>query len=211
MLVYQSTGIGRNSAGFIVARGTYGIMKLDLISGEIDTLLEDDSYDYLLPRQTAEGTLYYIRRPYEPISKPASLLAIIRDAVLFPFRLVMAFIHFFNWFSLVFRRKPLLTACGPPKEAPDSRYMMLWGMMIDAEKAMQSRNGTSKSLVPSSWKLMKRTVDGNETEIASGVLAYDLATDGAAIYTDGSTVWRWADGKSEPVCTGKLVERVLVV
>jgi hypothetical protein len=210
-LVYQSAGIGRNSAGFMVARGTYGVMKLDLISGQIDTLLEDDDYDYLLPRQTAEGTLYYIRRPYQPLTKPASPWAILKDALLFPFGLVMSFVHFFNWFSMVFRRKPLLTAGGPPKEAPDSRYMMLWGMMIDAEKAMRSKDGDGKSLVPTSWKLMKRTVDGSETEIASGVLAYDLAADGAVVYTNGSTVWRWFDGKRDEVCAGKMIERIVAV
>jgi hypothetical protein len=210
-LVYQSAGIGRNSAGFISARGSCGILRLDLMSGEMDTLVEDDTFDYLLPRQNAEGTLYYIRRPYQPWGgPPASIWTTLKDFLFFPYRLVMTFVHLFNWLSFVFRRKPLLTASGPPKEQPDARYMMLWGMMIDAEKAMRAKNGGG-SLVPQTWKLFKRTADGTETEIAAGVLSYDLSSDGALLYTDGASIWRLADGEPTRVGQGKRIERLIVV
>jgi hypothetical protein len=43
----------------------------------------------------------------------------------------------------MFARKPLLTAGGPPKEGPDARVLMLWGKVVDAEKALRQSKGTT--------------------------------------------------------------------
>ena len=60
-----------------------------------------------------------------------------------------------------------MTATGPPKEGPEERYMMLWGRMIDAEKALRSAEaGDARSLVPNTWQLPRRSPDGAELILA---------------------------------------------
>src|SRR5688500_6672094 len=108
-ILYQSSGIGRNGAGFMVAQGPYAIQKLDLDSGDLPTLIEEATNDLLLPRLLADGSILFIRRPYEPGVVTVSPLKVAKDILFFPFRLFVAIVHFFNWFSHVFARKPLIT------------------------------------------------------------------------------------------------------
>src|SRR5207253_1644575 len=95
--------------------------------------------------------------------------------------------------SLMFSGKPLLTAGGPARQMPDQRYLMLWGKMIDAEKAMRaSKDGGSAALVPSSWQLIARSRSGEERVIAKGVVAFDLPGDGGEIKQPRRGIIRFA-------------------
>jgi hypothetical protein len=143
----------------------------------------------------------------------ASPLKVLADILLFPFRLALAILHFLNFFSIMFSRKPLITAGGPRKEGPDTRTMMLWGKVIDAERALRDSNksgaGGGKSLVPKTWELVRRSPDGAEWVAARGVVSFDLCANGALVYTDGSGVYHLTpDGKPTPLCDGTLIEHV---
>jgi hypothetical protein len=212
-LLFQSAGIGRNAAGFLVALGPYAVQQLDLGAGKVTTVVEDDDHDYLLPRQSG-GALFYIRRPYQPGGPPVSPWKVALDILLFPVRLARAIVHFLNFMSLMFSRQPLMTAGGPPKEGPDQRYVMLWGKMIDAEKMLkQSKGDGAGALVPKDWQLIRRTADGREEVFADRVVAYDVAPDGSMVYTDGSRIFARAAGEMtwRELLRGKLVERVALV
>lgn len=209
-LVFQSAGIARNAQGFLAAPGPYRIEQLDIDRGEMTTLMESDTSDYLSPRVGADGSLYFIRRPYSPHARPVSLGHLLLDIVLFPIRLVRAFVHFFNFFSLAFSGKPLMTAGGSREKGPDAATLMLWGKMIDAEKALKtSKDGKSASLVPTTWQLVRQDHSRQESVLAKAVLSFDLASDGSVIYTDGSTITRLKpDGQLEVLCNGTLIEQV---
>jgi hypothetical protein len=220
-LLFQSAGVGRNAAGFIAALGPFALQSLDLEAGRVTTLLEDDAHDHLLPRR-AGGATYFIRRPYQPGgAPPVSALRVGLDVLLFPFRLARAVVHFLNFMSLTFARKPLITAGGPPKEGPGERFVMLWGKVIDAERALRrGRRAGGDALVPKDWELVRRTDDGNggggadEQVLAREVVAYDVTPDGSAvIYTNGSRVFRLDAGSVAPreLAKGKLIERVAYV
>src|SRR2546423_13280585 len=214
-LVFQSAGIGRNQAGFFIALGPYAIQKLDLDAGDQTTLLEESENDLLLPRLLNDATLLFIRRPYEPAHRHISPLKVALDIVLFPYRLIRAIVHFLDWFSQVFARKPLITASGPPREGPDQRYLMLWGKMIDAEKAIRaSKPGDAKALVPPTWHLVARSrTDEPQRLLAPGVLSDGAADDGAIVYTNGSAIFHLARdaGAPEQILTGKMIEHLSVV
>ena len=168
--------------------------------------------DALLPRMTADGDLWFIRRPYETGGVQISPWKLALDMLLFPIRLAGAIVHFLDFFSLMFQRKPLISAGGPPREGPDQRYMMLWGKLIDARKAQDAKKGDSQALVPATWQLIKRSPSGNEEVIAKRVLAYDLCVDGSVVYTDGSTICqRTVHGDTNQIAQGKLIERVAVL
>ena len=112
VLVYQSAGLGRGPHGMVVEQGPYAVFQLDTDSGDMQTLLESEEHDYLSPKVGADGSLYYITRPYQSRTPKVSPWKVGKDIALFPVRLVLAIVHFLDWFSMVFRRKPLLTAGG---------------------------------------------------------------------------------------------------
>jgi hypothetical protein len=212
-LLFQSAGIGRNAAGVMIALGPYAVQELDLDAGRVTTLVEDDGHDHLLPRRAA-GATYYVRRPYQPGGQPVSALRVAADVLLFPFRLARAVVHFLNFISIMFARKPLMTAGGPPNEGPDQRYVMLWGKMIDAEKVLKrGRRAGGDALVPKDWQLIRRETTGAEHVLAQGVVAFDVAADGGLIYTNGSRVFQLDPGNATPreLVRGRLIDRVAYV
>jgi hypothetical protein len=214
VLVYQSAGLARGSQGMVAERGPYAVLQLDTDDGEMKTLLESDDHDYLSPRVGPGGSLYYIERPYQPLHAPVSPWKVALNILLFPFGLFMAIVHFFDWFSIVFRRKPLITAGGPRREGPEERYMMLWGKMVDAEKLHREAAGASapKALVPRTWQLKRRGLSGPDEAIATHVVSYDLYPDGGVVYTNGATIYHVAPtGARTEVSTGRLIERVVAM
>src|SRR5258705_1172106 len=78
-LVYQSSGVSRNPQGFQVGYGPYTIQELETDSGAVKTIAKDQTRDCLSPRLAADGSLYYIRRPYRPLGQPASIWKVLQD------------------------------------------------------------------------------------------------------------------------------------
>ena len=211
LLVYQSAGLARTQTGIVSAVGPYAIHQLDLDREKFTTLMEDGRYDYLLPRRTADGALYFIRRPYTAV-RSTSPLALAGDILLFPFRLARAIYAFLNLFSVFFAGKPLTTA-GGPQQKMDTRHMMLWGRLIDAEKAVRaSKKGTPAALVPNTWELLRLQPDGSLQPLAKGVLSFDIAADGTVIYTNGSEVFTLGpDGAGQRLCAQHMIQQVLAI
>jgi hypothetical protein len=213
-LLFQSAGVGRGAQGHVAGLGPYAMQQLDLENGELTTLLEKDDTDYLCPKPMPDGTIYCIRRPYRPGHATAiNPVKLAVDILLFPLRLAGAIVHFFNFFSMMFSGKPLLTAGGANAKPVDQKHLMLWGKFIDADKALKAaKQGESPSLVPPDWELIRRTADGREETLVKGVLAFDVHPDGRVLYTNGSAVFQLAaDGSSQKLCDGKMIEHVVVV
>jgi hypothetical protein len=207
-LLFQSAGIGRDQRGLFAGLGPYAIQKLELESGNLTTVHEEENNDLLLPRVSADGALYFVRRPYRPHA--VSLWRMVMDVLLFPYRVMRAMVHFLDFFSMMFSRKPLLTSGGPKTEGPDARSLMLWGRFIDAEKALRkAKQGDQGPLVPSDWQLVRRADNGEEQVLAKNVLAYDLCPDGSVVHTNGTAIFhRTSSGESRQLCAGKMIERV---
>ena len=156
----------------------------------------------------ADGALYYIRRPYNEHARVRPLRAL-KDTVLLPFRLLFALMGFLNFFSMRYSGKKLSTPAGTPRRDVDMKQMMIWGNLIQAE---QSAEDEGADMVPSSWQLARRSPDGNEEVLAYGVLAYDLASDGTIVYSNGNAIFvRHPDGRKEQVVKERLIEQVTVM
>lgn len=185
VVVFHSAGVSRDPQGYVRGLGPFGLERLNLRTGEMETLLSEPGHDLLAPRLDARGNLYFIRRPYEgPGGRSAPIGETLKDAVLFPFRLIRAFVDFFNIFSSLVSKKPLTTAGGPKAEGPEPVRMWIHGRMIDAEKAAQN-GGADGAFAPADWVLVKRSPDGEQTVIARRVLAYDVDRDGRILHSDG--------------------------
>ena len=195
-VLFQSSGLARNPAGHVLAQGPTSIQMADTVAGSLTVVLEDPRLDFLQPRVGANGFLYFIRRPYETVRY--GMGNAVTDALLFPFRLLRALPHYLNFFSLMYTRKPLITASGPAVEA-DLKEILIKGKRLDAEAALRSGvllNGVP-SLVPASWQLICRSPQGEEYVLASHVASFDIASDGTILFSNGYGVFA-LDGANPP-------------
>src|SRR5262245_48864278 len=195
-ILFQSSGLARNEAGYVVAQGPASIQMADIAAGSLTVVLEDPRLDFMQPRVGANGFLYFIRRPYEP--PRYSTGNALTDALMFPFRLLRALVAYLNFFSLMYTRKPLITADGPAVQA-DLKDILIKGKRLDAEAALRSgiRLNGVPSLVPASWQLMCRSPQGEEYVLASHVASFDITSDGAILFSNGYGAFA-LDGANQP-------------
>jgi hypothetical protein len=212
-LVFQSAGIGRDARGMIAARGPYSVQQIDVTAGDMKCLAENEKFDLLAPQVSADGALYYIRRPYLPPNARVSPWRTLLDIVLFPFRLIQAIFEYLNFFSMTYSGKPLKTSGNARAKEMDMRRIMLMGNYVNALEIMkQSADGETPALVPASWELVRSASGGaGPAEVlAKGVLSFDLEDDGSIVYSNGSAIFRLGgDRKPELVQKSDLIEHVI--
>ncbi|MBI4904728.1 MAG: hypothetical protein HY820_13895 [Acidobacteria bacterium] len=209
-LVYQSAGVGRNAAGQVTGFSPFAIHELNLDTGAVTTLVEEPEKDLLSPHMTSDETLYYIRKEH-PHATKVSPLAALKDAVLFPFRMLYAVFQFFNFFSMRYTGKPLVTPKGAAARHLDPMRMMIFGNLSEAAR-MQHEEDPQKAIVPDSWELVRRTAGGGTKVMAKGVLSFDITPDGDVVYSNGNAIHRLTpEGRTEKVLQGKMIEQVAVL
>ena len=164
-LVFQSAGLARDPRGRFTGLGPSSVQQLDLDTGEISCLVQDDNFDFLWPRIAADGTLYYIRKPNGRAPQSAAPLAALEHNRLLPFRILWVIGKLIDLFVERRTGQPLFSA----KDAP---------------------RGAVKP--PSSWPSMRQTPHraGAPETVADGVMSFDLAADGSVVYSDGFDVYR---------------------
>ncbi len=204
-IIFQSAGVGRNERGQFAALGPFSLQQLDTETGEMTTLLEDPKFDYLAPQMLADGRLLYIRRPWSGQQR-VNPLHLLKDAVLFPFRLAYAMFQFLNFFSAIFTGRKLTSAGGPKGNDMDMKQMMIWGNLVRAQSPGRPEE-EGPDLVPKSWELHCRTANGETRTLAAGVLAYDTNTEGGVICTNGNAVFLLhPDGKKEHILNEHMIQ-----
>jgi len=208
-IVYQSAGVGRDRHGNPVTLGPFSIQAVKIESAELETLAEDPFMDFVAPRLGADGTLYFIRRPYNEHTR-VKPLRVLKETLLFPFRLFQAVMGFLNLFSMFFTGKKLSTPSGTPRHHVELRDMMVWGNLVQAERS--GAENESADLVPSSWQLVRRAPAGEETILAKGVLAYDMNADGVIAYSNGNAIFVIGpDGRRERIAHERMIEQVVIL
>jgi len=212
-LIFQSAGIARNDEGALLAQGPFCIEKLDLEAKTVDTLAEDPNWDFLAPQLTADGTLYYIRRPYKPV-KNASIFQTLKDIVLMPFRLAYAVFEFLNAFTRMFTGKGLAK---PPKpQVQGSGSALIWGRPVntdeEAKRNQRFDDEDSPALVPRSWELIRQRPGQEGEAIARGIMAFHVEANDRLIYTNGSAIYGIIPGGvAKRLVKGKLIEQVALI
>lgn len=212
-VLFQSAGIGRNAAGYALARGPFAIHELDLGAGEVKTIVEDPAADLMGPKMDARGQLFYIKRPWkDPFAKQPWWRGIL-DFLLFPFRLLFAIFQFLNFFTVRYTGKTLTTTGGAQQREADLKQMMIWGNMVDASKAAREQDGDdSVGLVPKNWELICKNHTGTISTLARSVVSFDLCSDGSLIYSNGSAIFaRRPDGKTERLVKDALISKVIAL
>ena len=213
-LVYQSAGIARNRQGFACDRSPFRLEELDFERSEINCLLEDPAYDFLQPKMAEDGTLFYIRRPYNPQREPTTFWSIVKDLLMLPLRLANTLYQILNFFALSFTGKPLMKV-GEVQPSNTQQKINIWGELIDLQKISQGKNRKEKAiagLVPNSWQLIRQVTPTENQVIAEGVLYYDLASDGSILYTNGNSIYHLTsfDAQPERLFEHKLIEQLAI-
>ncbi|MEM7624991.1 MAG: hypothetical protein AAF333_05130 [Planctomycetota bacterium] len=214
-IVYQSAGIARNEHGHFMEVSPYRVEQLDLESGEHEVLFGDDAYDCMMPRALADGSIFYVRRPYQPRREQrVGAWPIVKDILLFPVRLAVAVVAFLNFFSMIFAKKPLITAGGPRRRGANARQLFLYGRLVETEKARKNaKRDADRVVVPDDWELVRSLPNGKELIYATGVGDYALLPgDAGVVYTDGSHVVHLdADDRKTRLAKSRIIERVAVL
>jgi hypothetical protein len=204
-IVFQSAGIGRDGAGYIVEQKHSTIEQLDIDRQEVITLASDPKYDLLSPQMTADGTLYYIRRPYRSLRQRVKFSQLLKEAMLIPVRLLTAILQWLNFFTHRHTGASLLAV--PQHSSLPSQQMSFLGRLVDVgmEMARNRRFGDpdSPALVPRSWELIEQFPHREPKVIAQGVVAFDVGLDGQLVYSNGSAVYG--------VLPGGVAQRLVVV
>ncbi len=201
-LYFHSSGVGRTVDGIAVGFGPASICRVRLDHGDVETVAESETYDYLQPRVLPDGTLLCIRRPYEPLRKPAAdPVTLLKDIVFFPFRLARAAFYFANFISVMFSGRPLASQELKPAEAEQLEGLVLWGKMVDTQRAIKEagRSGQQR-LAPSDWQLVRFKPNSQTPDVlSSGVLCFDIGQDGGIFYSDGGSLYRWTESENQPL------------
>jgi hypothetical protein len=209
-ILYQTAGIGRGEEGFIWGYGPEAVNKVDIHSGEIITLLADERYDFLLPRDDRQGNVYCIRRPYHApgYTSPVRTLWYL---ITFPVRLVIAILRFLDAFTKLFNREPMRTA-GPVVEPPiRDKYVRVLGQTIDMAKIQRgARFSKEPSLVPKSWELIKLDKQGRMSVVSKRVSSFDIDDDGKVHITNGFRVRKLVDDGAQTALKYNIIELLKV-
>lgn len=209
-IIFQSAGIGRNREGHFLAMGPFSIQQLNADTGDMETLVEDGKYDYLAPKFGNDGKMFFIQRPHREHERMHPL-RVVKDCFLFPFRLLYAIFQFLNFFSTIFTGKKLTTDSSAHARRMDMKQMMIWGNLVQGQQRKRGED-ESVDLVPKSWQLRQRGANGETKELANGVLAYDVASDGTVVYTNGNAIFLLhPDGRKEHVLNERMIEQVFFV
>jgi hypothetical protein len=203
-IVFQSAGISRNRSGYIIEHEHSTIQLLDLDRQEVIALASDPKYDLLSPQISTDGTLYYIRRPYQPLRQQIEFSHTLKEIVLIPARLLTAIFGWLNFFTHRYAGKSLFV--GTQLQPVANQQMLLLGRVVnigvEMERNRRFGDADSPALVPRSWQLIEQPLHGEPQVIGAGVLAFDVGLDGKIVYSNGSAIYG--------ICPGGVAERLVI-
>ncbi len=217
-LVYFSTaGIARN--GGQIAFSPRAAASYNVNTERMEIVLEDEKHDILAPKEDADGNLYFIRQPYRlEEEQETSFLGILKDVLLFPYRLIKALIGFLNVFSIIYGREPLDNSgrrSDVKTKQKSEKELFFEGRKLEAEKNQKENTKAGDpyaGIMSRNRVLVRRTPDGTEEILAKAVLDYTLCADGSVVYSNGAHILhRTADGKAESLGKSRMARCLVVV
>lgn len=178
--------------------GPYSVYSLDLGTMELEELITDDSqkFSYIKPRETRDGYIYYIKRPYTMAGNQKRSAG---DILMAPFRFLGAIGGFMNFFTMKYSGKTLTNSGASKAKQRSEAQMFIDGNLFDAEKeimANQKEGDKFPGAVSRAYELCRRAPNGKEEIIKKGVIAYAVSPNGEIICSNGTHLLKLTpDGK----------------
>lgn len=215
IVYFSSAGYYRDSAKGRTVYDSYNLCRFDLRSNEITDVLASKDYDYLSPRETADGRLYCLRRPKEELDGNGASFT---DIILVPFRMLKALFGWMNFFSQKYSGESLIKRSrgnNPAKQRDKSdEEQFIEGNLVNVSKALrenQLRGEKYPGIVPKSWELVEVKDGGNLTVVKKGVIDYAFDGD-RLLYSNGKyLVARNPGGDEEKICEAKIATSLCVL
>jgi len=105
-----------------------------------------------------------------------------------------------------------LTSADGPKVKASRKNVELHGKRIDAEKELRTSSGKTspvQSLVPNTWQLTARTEKGEDRNLATNVVCFDISSAGDIFYSNGTGIFVMTNGEIKLLCRDLFVERLI--
>lgn len=203
---FNSYGVGRDANNNFVEYAPSEIYKLDLSTLDVEPVLSDPKYSYLKPLCDGKGNLYYIKKPGTEKTEGNPFLEIL----LIPVRIVQAIAGFISAFVMCFAKKPLVSGqsgrtavngSAAKNGAPDAKKIFVNNSLLNVDRQLKkNKKQENYGFIPPSWKVMKRSEGGEETEIASGAADFCLVEENgktAVVYTNGRHIFSVCEGEKK--------------
>jgi len=188
ILYYDSAGIGYDNRGYFAGFGPRSILRLNILTGELDEVLSNEKYDYYCPFEDAEGNLYYLRRPYNPNGGKGMSA---KDYAAAPGKLMRAFGGWLDFFTRRYSGETLKTSGANPAKTNQKSQEQLFidGNLIEADK-LEKQNAAAgdknPGYAPRDWELMVRN-SGTDEVLHKSVIGYCVTPSGV-VYSNGKYV-----------------------
>ncbi len=209
-LVFESRALGYDRAGRVVDFAPSTIQRLDLAQGEVTPLVALDKVSCSAPRVAGDRSLFYIRRPVPVVRTHWG--ALVLDALLFPFRLLMAIVQWFNMFSLRHSGKPLITGGDSRSKQADLKRAAQLGNLTSAAANVVDESDDNEGIAFADSELVCQSPDGKPRVLAKGVRCFDVYSDGGLVWSDGrSLFYRAASGEQRKLGKRKDVQQLLAL
>lgn len=216
-IYFNSYGVGRDMNNEFVCYAPSEILKLNLHTMDIETILSDPKYSYIKPMLDGKGNLYCIQKSGENEEKGNPLLSIL----LAPIRIMEAIIGFISTFVRIFTGKPLMEGKGKTRSGggavkmPSEEDFMIHNMRLNVEKEMKNNQKEEDGgFIPRTFKLVKipknpdefisQRIPGMAVTLASGVADYTLAQENGEtvlLYTNGKRIFAiYENGEKKKLC-----------
>ena len=215
LIYYSSVGYYVDPRRGRVHYGSYCVNRLNLHSGELTEVIADAKYDYIRPKETADGRLFCVRRLKESPNEGNPIL----DILLVPFRFLKAIFGWMNFFSQRYTGDSLMKSrsggVNPAQYQNKSEEdLFIEGNLINVEKTLKENVQQGEKypgIAPKSWELGIVHDDGSFEVVKKGVL--DYAFDGEDIlYSNGKyLIRRRPEGGEEALCEAKIATAITVV
>ncbi len=219
ILYFSTAGIARNG-GQIAAYSPRAAAAYNVNTERMEMILEDEKHDILAPKVDENGTLYFIRQPYHASQEDDhdSLGDVLKDVLLFPYRLIKGLFGFLNFFTTIYGGESLRTSgkrSDLKTKQKSEKDLFFEGNIIHAEKNLKENKKAGEQfagIISRSRVLVRRSPDGTEEVLAKAVLDYALCKDGSVVYSNGAHILRrTASGSVENLVKTKLASKIQVV
>lgn len=221
-IFFDSAGLRRDADGN-ASIGNRGISVYDIEKRSVSELFYAEDSEYVLPKLTADGSLYCIRKPRQKEGSVGSALLGILTA---PFWIFAALVGFISAFVRIFAGKQLMGK-NNRDSAKESAKEIIDGCDIDIERE-EKRNAKSgekyPGYAPRSWELIKiSNVDAivspeqahsalkNAERVCSGVIGYEIIDGGDVIVSNGNCLIRRSGSDSTLITKKRAINRNFTV
>lgn len=191
------------------------INRLNLSTGDLETILTDDKYDFFKPYIDQHGNLYVIRRPYQGRNLASSPMTTFKDILFAPVKLLKAMFGWLDFFTQRYSGETLKTSGANPakvKQQSEEEKFIEGNLLKVHQNRQKSQQDGDKFIgaIPKSWELVKYTPSGEMSVLKKGVMAFAIDGDDV-IYSNGQyLIKQQADGTEQMLVEAKWVSKIRI-